>query len=53
MLLRRSSGATDDPVAAGTDQASAKDENLGRTVIGAVELAAEVQPGALEICSGS
>ena len=43
VLLRRSSGATDGPVAAGTDQASAKDEDLGRTVIGTVELAAEVQ----------
>jgi hypothetical protein len=40
------------PASAG-DQASAKDEDLGRTVIGAVELAAQVQPGNLEICSRS
>ena len=38
------------PVAAGTDQASAKDEDLRRTVIGAVELAAQMQSSDLKAC---
>lgn len=40
--------ATGVPVAAGTDQASAKGENLRRTVIGTVEPAAQQQSSDLQ-----
>ena len=40
LVRSNASGNRVAPVAAGTNQASAKDEDLGRTVIGTVKLAA-------------